>query len=594
MATDFYWNPPSDYDAATDSSFVDLLSEDVANSLGTNSNEVNEYVNELVPETYKDWGENSFIFFFNHYLSDKKTTVFAPAHYDLARELQVEKESKRILWLFPRGHAKSTIITFGYTLWCICYNKKANIIIGSDSQSQDTEFLRNIKTELETNYKIIEDFGDLVGNKNTGGKWDEKHIITANNIQVKVTSPNSQVRGHQFNRRSVVWSNELQKNVTITEMIRPDLCILDDILNDKWIKNKDQRDKMEYWLFNALLNALDPNIGDLIVVGTTIHSDDLMNRLWKDEERTTEWTKVRSPACTLGQDGSMENVLWPGLWPELKLQQRRQEIGSVAFAREFLLRPDEESSKLFRMDWLGYYTDYTMPSEMVSMFYDKGIAPAPRDLLLVTGLDPNAKKKDRNDYTVILTVGFCPRNRSYYIIDSYRDRPTPETMCREMVWQAKKWGKQYREDGGGWVHLGFVVETIAFQESISYWLKKEMDIQGVTEGRIWRREENIDKDVRNAGMSPMVEQGRLFFPIGWKHNEHTNTQHVTHPMGWLEEELDEYPGAYDDGVDALQRCYSVLLKEEKRFIHSGIYSPSVLDEFNHMLDAYAHQKKYVA
>jgi len=488
----------------------------------------------------------------------------------------------------------TTIITFGYVLWCICYNKKRNIIIGSDSKSQAKEFLRNIKTELEVNEKIFDDFGDLVGSSKTGGKWDETHVITSNQVQIKTVSPGSSVRGVQFNQRKKVWDNDLKRDVMISEIIRPDLCILDDVINDKWIRNKQLRDELENWVFSPLINALDSKTGDLIIVGTTIHNDDLMNRIWKDQERTIDWVKVKTPACELQADGTMSNVLWPGRWPEEKLQKRMQEIGSLAFSREFLLKPEDESSKFFSAEWFKYYTDYTMQVDQVNSYYDAGISPAPRDLLLVTSVDPNSKKGDRSDYTVVMTVGFCPRTRGYYIIDVYRDRPTPETLCKEMVNQALKWGKQYRQDGGGWVHLGFAVETVGYQESIAYWLKKEMDLRGVTEARIWKRSENVDKDIRNSGMSPMVEQGRLFFPLGWRENRHTNTHHVIHPMAWLEEELDEYRAAYDDGVDALQRCYSVLLKEEKRYVYGGTYSPGVIEEFGAMMDAYSHQKKYIA
>lgn len=544
------------------------------------------------PTNAKQWGEHSFLFFFLHYLGNAATNNFAEVHYDLARVLQERREPgnpKRFLCLFPREHAKTTLVTLGYILWCICYKVKTNIVICSDSKVQAKEFLRNIKTELETNEQILRDFGDMVpGPKRADrkGKWDETHIITANQIQIKLVSPGSQIRGLQFNLRETDEDGNLH-----TRVQRPDLIILDDVLNDKWIKNKLQRDKLEDWFFGPVFNALDSDIGDVIVIGTIIHHDDLLSRLWKDEDRTRGWVKIRKPACMI-QEGVLSAPLWEDRWPIEKLLRRRQEIGSLAFAREFILTPVDESSQFFQADWFRFFIHHDIPREWVPNLMENGYTPLPPDMLLVTAIDPAISKKDKSDYTAVVTLGFSPSRRSYFVLDLYRDRCSPGTQVREMIRQARKWDKTLN-DGRGFVHLGFAVETYAYQESLRYWLKKALDNERLMNYRIWERHESVDKPTRVSGMSPMVEQNRLFFPLGLKRDIITGEEFATWTLQDMQEELAEFPnGANDDTVDALQRAYSVLLAEERRYVYAGMYGDEAVDGFESRMKSFPHQQNY--
>lgn len=559
-----------------------------------------QYLEDVVPASDKELSESSFIYFVFHYLTSHLSNKFSPAHYDLAELLQDPTPRKRILWLFPREHAKTTIVTFAYTLWCICFNKKRNIIICSDAKSAAQEFLRNIKTELVNNDKIRNDFGDLQGRQSPKsgdlpGKWDEQHIITANGVQVKIWSPNSQVRGLQYNQPEIE-EDEWGERRVINRIIRPDLVILDDILNDSHVQNKEARDKLENWFFTAVFNAVDSETGDIVAIGTLLHFDDLLSRLWKDEEKTAGWTKRKTPACVIGDDGVPRDSLWPDRWGPEKLLERRTQIGSLAFAKEFLLNPREDEAAYFRHEWFQFYADHTVPQEWLPDLFDKRqIEPLPRDMLICTGIDPNTKDKDKLDYTVVMTLGFCPTTRGYYVIDVARSRPSPEQQVMEMIRQAMRWGRQYRDDDQGWFHEGFIIETVAYQATIKYWLKKYADMHGLVDAKYYERNEGgVDKTVRCAVMSPMAEQRRLYFPIGVRTNPLSQEKHYCYPYQWLQDELNDFPmGSYDDGVDAMQRCYSRLIREERKYVTRGRYGPSAVDGFERMVASNKTLKQYL-
>lgn len=78
----------------------------------------------------------------------------------------------------PRGHAKSTTFTFKDDLHAAVYGYKHYIIILSDSSEQAEGFLVDIKTELEENAALKEDFGELEGKV-----WKSSVILLANGSQ---------------------------------------------------------------------------------------------------------------------------------------------------------------------------------------------------------------------------------------------------------------------------------------------------------------------------------------------------------------------------------------------------------------------------
>ena len=67
----------------------------------------------------------------------------------------------------PRGHAKSTNLTFKGTMHSTLYGYKHYPIIISDSSEQAEGFLDNIRVEFEENTAILEDFGSLAGSPDT-------------------------------------------------------------------------------------------------------------------------------------------------------------------------------------------------------------------------------------------------------------------------------------------------------------------------------------------------------------------------------------------------------------------------------------------
>src|ERR1700743_2875436 len=59
----------------------------------------------------------------------------------------------------PRGHAKSTAVTLGYGLATLLFRERKFMILVSDTESQSSLFLGNIKQQLQENEQLIDLFG---------------------------------------------------------------------------------------------------------------------------------------------------------------------------------------------------------------------------------------------------------------------------------------------------------------------------------------------------------------------------------------------------------------------------------------------------
>lgn len=114
------------------------------------------------------------------------------------------------------------------------YGYKHYIIILSDSSEQAEGFLVDIKTELEENAALKEDFGELEGKV-----WKSSVILLANGVKIEAIGSGKKIRG----RRHKQW--------------RPDLIVCDDLENDENVNTPEQRKKLRDWFYKAVSKAGD-------------------------------------------------------------------------------------------------------------------------------------------------------------------------------------------------------------------------------------------------------------------------------------------------------------------------------------------------
>ena len=249
----------------------------------------------------------------------------------------------------PRAHAKSTAVTLGYGLATLLFRERKFMLLVSDTESQASLFLGNIKTALTDNEQLIELFNlkrDDQG-KVKFVKDSETDIIVEFDDGHKFRII---VKGSEQKLRGLLWNNS-----------RPDLIICDDMENDELVMNKDRRAKFKRWFKGALLPCRSDS-GIIRIVGTILHMDSLLENLMPkpyDKQTVTEDLRQYSKRRTMWQaikyrahTDDFKQLLWPqkkSVDEFRMLRQQAFEDGTQdIYSQEYLNIPLDESSTYFR------------------------------------------------------------------------------------------------------------------------------------------------------------------------------------------------------------------------------------------------------
>ena len=426
----------------------------------------------------------------------------------------------------PRGHAKSTSLTFKDTVHAIVYRYKHYPIILSDSSDQAESFLENIRTEFEENEVVKEDFGDLQGKV-----WSSGVIITSTDIKIEAIGSGKKIRGRKHRN----W--------------RPDLLVLDDIENDENVRTPEQRLKLDNWFKKAVSKAGD-DYTDIIYIGTLLHYDSLLAKVLKNpgykcvkykavlsfsanKELWDVWEliyidlsndKHEKEALDFfneNKDMMLEGsqVLWEAKNSYYDLMKARVDDGESAFNSELQNEPINPEDCLFNEEWFDFYNEAEIDfANTAFKFYGF--------------IDPSLGKSKRSDFSAIITIAKDTNTGYMYILDADILRRHPDAIISDVIEKEKWLRRDFRK---GYTELG--AETNQFQWFLKEQLAKESAKQGLYLP-IKEVQQTSDKVMRIQTLQPDVKNKYIKF----------NKRHKT-----LLEQLRYFPMAdHDDGPDALE------------------------------------------
>ena len=181
--------------------------------------------------------ETGFQYFLETYLPHYvkgEHSLFHKAIFARVPEILASEKGVRDLFIAPRGSSKSTHLSLGFALYCICLGFKRYILEVCDVYAQAALLIEAIKAELTENPRLANDFPDVTGQ---GRVWREGEIVTKNNIRVEGLGANQKLRGRRHGP------------------YRPDLMFFDDLENDEAVRSPEQRKKLETWIKRAALKV---------------------------------------------------------------------------------------------------------------------------------------------------------------------------------------------------------------------------------------------------------------------------------------------------------------------------------------------------
>ena len=328
----------------------------------------------------------------------------------------------------PRGHAKSTTFTFKDSIHAAVYAYKHYEIILSDSSEQAEGFLTDIKTEMEENAALREDFGTLQGRV-----WKSSVILLANGVKIEAIGSGKKIRG----RRHKQW--------------RPDLIVCDDLENDENVNTPDQRKKLRDWFYKAVSKAGD-TYTDIVYIGTLLHFDALLANVARNPSyksvryqgviqfatHTELWDAWEALYTDLGNENRQEEarayfeanraemlegtrVLWEEKLSYYDLMVIRVSEGEASFNSEIQNDPIDPENCTFQEEWFDFWDD---EGKAQPDFSD------PRYLFFGAN-DPSLGKNKKSDTSSIFAVAKDTRTGYLYVLVADIAKRKPDQIIED-------------------------------------------------------------------------------------------------------------------------------------------------------------------
>ena len=438
-------------------------------------------------------GRSDFQWFCRYYLADYFFSEPASFHRELS---DLVDQSERFFGAAPREHAKSTVVSFGKPIHAIVYKLRHFIILIRDSHEVARQALDDIRQELESNERILEDFGDLIGSR----KWAEAEFVTSNDVKVLGRGRGQTMRGLRHKQH------------------RPDLAIADDLEDDESVDSRVQRDKLERWILRAVLGAIGPG-GCFFMIGTILHHDSVLVRFLNrsDVFQTRVWKAI--------QDNG--KPLWASRWPLKRLEAKRLELGARHFATEFMNDPANEEDAIFSPNHWRRFED----ADVAGLRFDK-----------VAAIDPAIGLKQKNDDTGLAVVG---GHEGRYFVLKLRLKKLKIQQQVDLVLAT------CREEPD---LLKFGFETVAYQDALKQLVEEESRKANLQVPAVAVDDISSDKIRRIGRLAPLAEQGLLMFPSPKSAYWSPDVEKCLEQF----EALGVSANAHDDGPDTVERAVSLL------------------------------------
>jgi predicted phage terminase large subunit-like protein len=403
-------------------------------------------------------------------------------------------------------------------------SKQNILIIGANAQEARVK-LRQVVTELESNPLLRAAFGKLCApardKRGQPVAYTDGEIVLAGGARISTLGFGGKVRGQLSGGR------------------RLDLVILDDPEDDRSVENPELRQRLRRWVDTALLNALDVRQGSLVWLGTLLHHDSVLAQLLAERNPVAAGPRPADeepagggPAATAAFPwrslsfaalDDNNTPLWPGRWSFETLMRRKAEIGSRAFAQEYLNQPQSLEEQIF-LD-----TQWQCYDPAALLLNDGSWELNGRSMRTVIGVDPAIGEDRRHDFFAAAVIGVLPA----------RGAEPPRAAVLELQrhrWPFARQLASLRELAARWLPGAIGIESVAYQAALKQSAFElglpALELKGVQ-----------SKAARIETLAALVESGRLLLPVHgpW--------------VARLREEAVQYPsGRHDDQLDALARA----------------------------------------
>lgn len=417
----------------------------------------------------------------------QEPAIFHPDIYAL-----LDDPSKRYINIqVCRDGAKTTILR-AYSAKRVAYGLSHTILYVAINETKAIQSVGWLKHQIETNKAFCRAFGLSMGKP-----WTDVHICIVRRVPSKDGEKvvEDKVNVIAFGATSGVRGTNIEDH-------RPDLIIVDDVIDDENSATSEQRLKVKVRILGAIKESLAPRseVSDakMVLLNTPQDFEDVSEDAKKDKQFVSAsfgcWTKETEDLPVEEQESS-----WPARYPTMELRQEKEaalarNMYSV-FAKEKeckLIVPEENA---FRSDWLKFFGigEAVPEPPRHEMWIEIAVDPVP----------PPSKQQleqglKRKDYEAFAVVGRW--RGDYYVLETVANRG------HEPNWTVNT----FFELCNRWSPRKVLVEAVAYQATLAWLLRQGMK----KTARYWAIEEFKDKRQKYKrivdGLSGVASEGHLY------------------------------------------------------------------------------------
>ncbi|PQL34534.1 hypothetical protein C5Z00_07395 [Bacteroides caccae] len=482
---------------------------------------VETITSEQRQESYEEQGNNirraqkDYAYFCRRYFPHYCKCDNGKFQNDAARYVKEHPNMKGV-FMWPRGHAKSTHFDIMIPLW-LKFQETPSIhvmvVVGKSEESADT-LLGDLQAELQYNKYLQRDFGEQYN----AGSWETGQFVTRDGTAFFARGRGQSPRGLRYRER------------------RPDYIVIDDLDDDELCQNESRVRILTDWVKEALFGALDGGRGRFIMVGNLISKNSVLAHI------------AKTPTVHLSRIDAIDRngePVWREKWTREEVETQAAFMGYRAFQKEMMNNPITEGA-VFRADWIRWKKPCRLQD------YDS----------IVLYIDPSWKGTGKNDYKAC-KVWARPRKglKNYSHTELHHLRAfVRQCSVSEMV----RWLYDFHESLPENVVCYYYMEANFMQDMILDEFTAEGNIRGYQLPIAPDTRKKPDKFARIEAISPLWERGFVFY---------SETQRDDPDMkAGIEQTLAFEKGtrAHDDGPDADEGAVYKLQKQvrQEQFVPS--------------------------
>ncbi len=373
-----------------------------------------------------------------------------------------EQGPARVLIVAPRESAKSSQMV-GRVLWEVGRDAQLRVAVVCSSDTLATKLVGEIGRNILHNRRLHLVFPQL--RPDPRGPWSQLQLRVVRDSLAKEHT----VEGYGIESAGVGG--------------RADLMIFDDVTDQRnAMPMPAKREQVKRLFYETWLNLLEPE-GRAVYISTVWSPSDLTVELRDSGNWQVWWRGAR--------DELTGELLWPERWGEVALRQREAEIGSRAFARQFLVQAIGDEEHLFSPEGLTGCRD--------SRYVPGRVTPPVRASIYV-GVDLAATIRKTGSWTVIFVLALLPDGRRLPV-EIVRFQARLSEVVDRIVSVCQAWGPRK-----------IMVESNAFQQAVLELLGRddpELPLEGHRTGA-----EKADEEVGLPALAAALDRGRWIIPAG--------------------------------------------------------------------------------